>query len=168
MSIGQIYGTSFSKLRLGQVITGPFEQIGNFHPAAPVEFGTLLKFTTNKKHYVAMDGTEKDPALFAGIALAELAGTPHQYPGTKTRYEVGEPGNVLIVGTAVVELTADADVDAEGINEGGKVYLGTDGKVTTKAVVETNVEVNRLTNLVFTGDVEVQDGITLVGVRKLY
>lgn len=168
MSIGKFYGASYPKLRLGNVITGPFEQIGNFHPVAETEFGTLLKYTANKLHYVPMVGDERDASLFAGIALVEKAGTPHEYPGTKGRYEIGEPGNVLKVGNAAVLFTTEEGADADVIREGGKVFLGTDGRVSTKAIEEEGIAVNLLPNLVFTGDIEGNGDDTLVGVRKLY
>lgn len=164
MSIGQFYGTSFPKLRLGHLITGPFEQIGNFHPEAPTEFGTLLKYTTNKLHYVGLVGTETDLAdKFAGIALVEKAGSPHRYPGTKERYEIGEPGNVLKVGSVAVLLSADDAAAVGDVTEGGLVYLGTDGRVS--AIAGTD---NLIPGLIFTGDVEAHGEQTLVGVRKLY
>lgn len=171
--MGKIYGSNIPKLRLGHLITGPFEQIGNFHPAAPVEFGTLLKFTANKLHYVAMKGDETDANLFAGIALVEKAGTPNAYPGTKTRYEAGEPGNVLKVGNVAVIFSTEDGADADDIIEGGAVYLDNTGKVTQAAdngkTGGDKVEYLLLPNLVFTGDVFVnEDSVTLVGVRKLY
>lgn len=172
MSVGKFYGSSYPSLRLGVINKGPFEQVGNFHPQAQVPFGTLLKYTANKKEYVAMEGNETDAAVFAGIALAEKAASSTTYPGTKTQYEVGEPANVLIVGHTVVELSSADGTDADDATEGAKVYLGSDGKVTTAAdngkTAGDKVDYLLLPNLVFTGDVEVQGTKTLVGVRKLY
>ena len=54
------------------------------------------------------------------------------------------------------------------IREGGNVFLGTDGRVSTKAIEEEGIAVNLLPNLVFTGDIEGNGDDTLVGVRKLY
>ena len=171
--IGQFLGSSFPKLRKGQLLTGPYEQIGHFHPqGAPVVFGALLKYGDSKKYYAAMAGNETDAALFAGIAVLTESGSPTSYPGTKTQYELGEAGNVLIHGSIAVELSAAVNTDADDVAEGGKVYMGTDGKVTP---VATNglaagdlVNYLLLPELVFTGDVEVVDGTTLVGVRKRY
>lgn len=160
MSIGQFYGSALPKMHKGKRIAGVFEQVGSFFPAtAPIEFGTLVKYTANKKFHEAMEGDETNANLFAGIALAEMVVAGSTYPGTKTRYEVGEAANLLIVGQVAVELSSTGDV--EDIIEGGKVFLGTDGKVSTAG---TTV----LPNLVFTGDVEADGAVTLVGVRKLY
>lgn len=170
MAIGQFYGSALPKMHKGKRLTGAFEQIDSFFPVGnPVEFGALVKFTSNKKYYETMVGDETDANLFAGIATAELVVAGTTYPGTKTRYEVGEPANVLIQGCIAVEL--DADADAGNIIEGGKVYMSAAGKVTPEADDGATPTANNhllLPNLVFTGDVETIDGETLVGVRKLY
>ena len=170
--IGQFLGSSFPKLRLGQLLTGPFEQVDHFYPqGAPVVFGTLLKYGSSKKYYAAMTGAETDATTFAGIAVIEQAASPSSYPGTKTRYELGEAGNVLVVGSIAVELSASTGTDADDAVEGAKVYLGADGKVTPAAsdgAAQDPVSYLLLPNLIFTGDVETSDSVTLVGVRKLY
>jgi len=171
--IGQFLGAGFPKLRRGKLLTGPFEQIDHFNPqGAPVVFGSLLKYGDSKKYYAAMAGNETNASLFAGIAVAEEAGSPRNYPGTKTQYELGEPGNVLVVGSIAVELSAAVNTDADNVAEGGKVYLGTDGKATPAAdnglTAGDKVDYLLLPELVFTGDVETLDGVTLVGVRKRY
>lgn len=167
MPIGQFLGSSFPKLRLGSVITGPFEQMSNFFPeSAPVPFGALLKYGSSKKNYLQMDGSETDASVFAGIAVSEIASASSTYPGTKTQYEVAEPGAVLIQGSIAVLFTESASGDVANVAEGGKVYLDAeDGQVSDTANTAANL---LIPNLVFTGDVETVDGVTIVGVRKLY
>lgn len=173
MPIGQFLGGSFPKLRLGSIITGPFEQISNFFPeSAAVPFGALLKYGSSKKKYDVTDGSETDASVFAGIAAGEIAAASSTYPGTKTQYEIAEPGNVLIQGAIAVGLSSATGTDVDDAVEGAKVYLADDGLVTTAAdnglASPDDVAYLLLPNLIFTGDTETVDGVTLVGVRKLY
>lgn len=165
MPIGQFLGSSFPKLRLGSVITGPFEQLSNFFPeTAAVPFGSLLKYGSSKKNYVVMEGDETDATVFAGIAVSEIAAASSTYPGTKTQYEVAEPGTVLIQGAIAVKFTTTDSITLP--TEGDKVYLDA---VTAMVTTTDNTGANLLIpNLIFTGDVETVGDDTLVGVRKLY
>lgn len=162
MSIGQFVKQGFKELRAGMIITGPFEQIGNFFPEeAAIPFGTLLAYGTEKKQYKALKGTDAVTA-FAGVAVAEIAAAGTTYPGVKTQFEIMEAGNVLIQGSISTFLSVDGV--AANVKEGGAVFIGTDGRASTVAQ-ESGVAIP---NLIFTGDVEVVGTVTLVGVKKLY
>lgn len=170
--IGQFLGSSFPKLRVGQILTGPFEQTANFHPdAVVVPFGSLLKFGSSKKYYAVMAGTETDATLFAGIAVAEIAGSPTSYPGTKTQYEIGEAGSVLVMGSIAVPFATTSNADVANATEGAAVYLDRATGLVTDAdedTAGTPVAHIAIPNLVFTGDSDTVDGVLLVGVKKLY
>ncbi len=162
--IGQFIGSSFPKLRLGSIITGPFEQISNFFPeSAPVLFGALLKYGSSKKNYETFTGSDT-AADFAGIAVNEIAASSNTYPGVKTQYEIAEPGNVLVVGSIAIKFSVTPAADAANAVEGSKVYVdAATGDVTDVATANILIP-----NLVFTGDSETVNEVLIVGVRKLY
>lgn len=160
--IGQFIGDKFDGLRKGALIHGPFEQTsGGFIDETSqnvVPFGTLLKYGSAQKRYVAILGSDA-PANLAGIAVIEQAMAPNTYPGTATGYRPGQPINKLDVGSIAVEFSEEEGNDIAAVSEGDVVYLQADGKVGNKIVSNKDFP-----NLIFTGDVEGN----LVGIKKLY
>jgi hypothetical protein len=175
MPIGQFLGSKFPGLRLGSIITGPFEQIANFFPeTAAADFGALMKYGSTKKNYVKMVGDETDMSVFAGIVHSEVAASSYTYPGVKTRFEIAEPGNILIQGAIAVKFTDNDEADVTDATEGKPVYLDSSNGMVTCNVEADAVGENdpvafvKIPNLIFTGDTETIDEVVLVGVRKLY
>ena len=166
--MAMIGGTKLPKqYRLGYLISN-FTRIGNFTPEdESIGFGQLLKYGSATGQYEAMDGTERDSSQLAGISVYPQARTGFSYPGGPDVIRFGEYGDVLQAGDIVVELSADT-VDPSDIVEGGKVYLGSDGKVSTLPIEEVDKVVNHLPQLMFLGSTEVDGDKTVVAIRKLY
>lgn len=166
--MAMIGGTNLPKqYRLGYLISN-FTRIGRFTPEdESVGFGQLLKYGSATGQYDLMDGTERDFSQLAGISVYPQARTGFTYPGGIDVIKFGEYGDVLQAGDIVVELSTDVD-DPADIVEGGKVYLGSDGKVSTKPIEEVEKVVNHLPQLMFLGSTEVDGDKTVVAIRKLY
>ena len=168
--MAKILGHSMTQLGKGQ-LTSTLNKISNFTPSGErIAFGELLKYGTEHKHLEVFDGSETDMTVLAGIGIKPEAASSFVYPSTqgKTHLEPGQWGDLLVTGDIAIELSADGDV-AEAV-QGAKVFLGSDGKVTTKADDGASTPVANLEfkQLQFLGTNEVVNGVQLVNVRKLY
>lgn len=166
--MAQIFGAKMQALRKGNLIS-TYNKIGNgLVNEDKIEFGELVKYGPATKRYVQVTDINVEPEQIVGVALQDKAAIPHVYPtGVGATYaSEGRAIDVLIVGDVVVELSADANLD--DVVEGGKVYLGTDGRVSTKSSESEGVIVNHLPMMQFLGTTEVIDNKTLVTVRKRY
>jgi hypothetical protein len=171
--MARILGTELAqKLGLGYLVSN-YNRIGRFTPEeTAVPFGKLLKYGTSIGHYEAVEGTETDATVIAGVSVHNQAKAGTVYPGGISTIPFGEYGDALLVGDIVVELSTHVGDEADVV-EGAKVYLATDGKVSPDAshVIAGPTTVNHLLlpQFIFLGQVDVaEDGTTLVAVRKLY
>ena len=154
-------------------LTSTLNRITRFTPEdAAVGFGKLLKYGTSTGHYEAVDGTETDATVIAGVSVFAQAKTGTTYPGTITSIEFGAYGDCLIQGDIVVEISEHV-VDVSDVVEGAKVYLATDGLVSPDAshVAAGPTTVNHLLlpQFIFTGEVDTNEaGVVVASVRKLF
>lgn len=167
--MAQIFGSKMQALRKGNLIS-TYNKIENgLVNEDKIEFGELVKYGPATKRYDQVtDNVDVLADQIVGIALQDKAAIPHVYPtgAGATFASEGRAIDVLIIGDAVVELSVDGNPD--DVVEGGRVYLGTDGKVSTKSTEDEGVSVNHLPMMQFLGTTEVIDNKTLVTVRKRY
>lgn len=169
--MAKILGTELRAKFDAGYLTSTLNRIARFTPEQdPIGFGVLLKYGTSTGHYEAVDGTETDATVIAGVSVFAQAKTGTTYPGTITSIPFGEYGDALIQGDIVVGVS-EFVADAADIVEGAKVYLATDGLLSPDASHGLSPVVNHLLlpQFIFTGESETNEAGDLVAsVRKLY
>ena len=89
--MAKILGTELRAKFDAGYLTSTLNRIARFTPEQdPIGFGVLLKYGTSTGHYEAVDGTETDATVIAGVSVFAQAKTGTTYPGTITSIPFGE------------------------------------------------------------------------------
>lgn len=156
--MAKILGTRIPSFRAGYLIS-TFNRISRGTPEQDaLVYGSLVKFGSATGRYEALDGSETSGDVVAGIVVYDM--THIEYTGNNTSIAPGKFGDILVEGDIAVPVSADVS-DLTEIVEGGKVYIGSDGKVATQTGT-----LKEIPSLRFLGITETVDGVTLTAVRK--
>lgn len=157
--MAKILGTKIPAFRAGY-LASTFNTVSRGTPAGDdaLAYGALVKFGAGTGRYEAFTGAETSGDVLAGIVVFDL--THIEYSGVNTSIAPGKYGDILVEGDIAVPVSAGVE-DLSDIVEGGKVFLGADGKVSTQTGT-----LKELGALRFLGVTETVDGQPLTVVRK--
>jgi hypothetical protein len=133
------------------------EYNGNNTSIAPGKLGAIL-VEGDIAVPGSADGSETSGDVVAGIVVYDM--THIEYTGNNTSIAPGKFGDILVEGDIAVPVSADVS-DLTEIVEGGKVFIGSDGKVATQTGT-----LKEIPSLRFLGITETVDGVNLTAVRK--
>lgn len=156
--MAKILGTKLPAFRAGYLLN-TFNRISRGTPEQdPLVYGDLVKFGSSTGHYEPLDGTETSGDVCVGVVVHDM--THIEYSGVNTSIVFGKFGDILVEGDIVVPVSSGV-ADLTDIVEGGKVFIGADGRVSTQTGT-----LKELTQFRFLGVTEVVDGVELTAVRK--
>lgn len=123
--------SGIQKLMVGYPTVSDKYNVGPAVAAGTIYPGDLVVCDSAHSVYTAMPSST--PAgIIAGFAIATNVKVPSTYPAPQgpVPFQAGEAFGLFVSGYLAVELSVDC-TDIDDVVEGGLLYLGSDGKLTT-------------------------------------